>query len=401
MGCLHIIHSGVDIFLIYLSRDLANGRNFSHFFKSSYNMENSLSFIPDESEESNDLSDIEVDASSSSDSVEENESESSEDVSGSIEGYTREEVTAGENVFVWENDPFFCNKLKKFKPHDNCYHNLDRFKLRKFMNQTALQFFWLFFPISFWETVVKYTNSYAKFHKAIGWKNLILCELLVWLLILLIFSVRKTPRLSDMWSRDDLFNLNGLSRFGMTYKRWKQIRKYLHVSPVKQPEGNTDAYFKIREMKQTLVFNSKLNIPYCEHYSVDEMTIGYQGRTTLIKKTPSKKVSEAFQGVALTTDGGFLIEIEFDREGIHEDEYDDLDQTSNRVLRIVKYLKNTNKFATLYMDNRFTKPLLFYYLIREYNLYALGTWRKNFGVPNLIKISKSKKIVDIDAAKER
>ena len=360
-------------------------------------MENSLSFVPDESDESNDHSDIELVDTSTDAGNAANDSETSVSVSVNKK---KEKVKLGENVFVWEKEDFDCNKQKKFKPHDNCDHNLDRFKLLKFMRQTPLQFFWLFYPLVFWETVVTYTNSYAAFHKAVGWEPLNLSELMVWILILLIFSVRKTPRLSDMWSRDDLFHLPSISRFRMTYKRWKEIRKYLHVSPVKQPDGSVDAYFKVREMKESFELNSKINIPYCKHYSVDEMTIAYQGRTHLIKRTPSKKVSEAFQGVALTTDGGYLVKIEFDREGIHEDEYDDLDATSNRVLRIVKCLKNSNKFATLYMDNRFTKPLLFYHLLRNFNLYAVGTWRKNFGVPNLIKISDSKKVKDVDAAKQ-
>ena len=77
-----------------------------------------------------------------------------------------------------------------------------------------------------------------------------------------------------------------------------------------------------------------------------------------------------------------------------------MDPTSNRVMRVCKWLRESNQWAIVYMDNRFSKPLLFSYLFKDLRLYATGTWRSNYGVPNLIAITASKRVKDIDAAKE-
>jgi hypothetical protein len=171
--------------------------------------------------------------------------------------------------------------------------------------------------------------------QAIDWKPLDLHELFVWLIVMMIYAVRKTPRMSDMWSYDDLFSLPLLTSLNITYFRWKQIRKYFHVSPIIVPEESVnDRYFKVRYMKNTLIENSLQNIPCCK-IKLDEMTIGYQGRTHLIKRTPSKKVSKAFQCVvALTTNYGYVLDFEFDGEFTGVDSFPDLSSTSNRTMSV-------------------------------------------------------------------
>lgn len=187
----------------------------------------------------------------------------------------------------------------------------------------------------------------------------------------------------------------------MSHRRWSEIRKYFHLSPSIIPESSrTDRYFKVRIMIEELLLNSKIYHPYSRHYSLDEMTIGYQGRTFLIKRTPSKKVSKAFQCVALSTDFGYVIDFEFDYENI-PDSYPTLSATGNRVMRVCKYLKATNKYCIVFMDNRFSSPLVYSLLFKDLYVYATGTWRVNYGVPNLILIDKTKRVAVIDAAKEK
>jgi hypothetical protein len=120
----------------------------------------------------------------------------------------------------------------------------------------------------------------------------------------------------------------------------------------------------------------------------------------LIKRTKEKKVSKGFQCVALTTSDGFLINFEFDKEFTGEDKFPYLNRTQNRVMRITKLLVR-NKYASLYLDNRFSSAFLFYYLFYHRFAYATGTWRKNFGVPKMIQLKKSAKNSEIQAMKNR
>jgi hypothetical protein len=68
-------------------------------------------------------------------------------------------------------------------------------------------------------------------------------------------------------------------------------------------------------MLDELLLNSKYNSPISEFYSVDEMTVGFQGRTHLTNRTPHKKVAEGFQCIALST-GGYIIDLHFDKDNI-------------------------------------------------------------------------------------
>ncbi len=376
----------------------------------SFCMDNSLSFQPGEDsvdESVDSFSDIVISSEDEAEqlSSETNESASSEEIEEMIsedaEGDV-ENVAIGNSTFIWKNEAFYCNAQKAPKPKSSQHNNnRDLFLYRNCLNQTPLQFFFLMFPIVFWKNIVTYSNEYAVLKEAVEWKPISLFDLFVWLIIVMIYAVRKTPKMSDMWSRDLLFNLPCISKFGMTYKRWVQIRKYFHVSPVIVPENSrNDKYFKVRYMKDTLTINSQLNAPYCEKYSLDEMTIGYQGRTHLIKRTPSKKVAKAFQCVALTTKSGYVLDFEFDHEWIGEDKYEDMSKTSNRVMRVMNCLSRLIIYVTVYMDNRFTGPLLFYYLFTKLSVYALGTWRVNYGTPKLLRFPLSKKVAVIDANKE-
>jgi hypothetical protein len=268
-------------------------------------------------------------------------------------------IKMGDVDIEWSNGSGESTEdLRMFKPAHNMSSNLDLFKYRGIIDEAVLQFFWIL-PISFFKQVVINTNDYATMARAAAWIPLVLYELLIFLAILLIYSVPQTPRIRDLWKQDDLFVCPLIRKTGMTYKCWSQIRKFLHIAPIVQPENSKgDKYFKVRAMIDVLVLNSKSKHPYSRHYSLDEMTIGYQGRTYLIKRTPSKKVPKGFQCLALSSDNGYVLDIHFDLDEFPMN-YPGISPTGNRVMKLCAYLKSTNKWDIVYMDNRFTTPLLF------------------------------------------
>lgn len=378
--------------------------------KSTANIDNSESYAPENDED--DQSDIDIPASDEI-SIEEDDVEEvrrikhtkpkqkAKSKGSKTPEVQPESVMVGDLEFVWQKPGIddAPDDMREFRPPDNNASRLDRFKLKDLIGKSILSFFFLIFPITFWDKVVINTNQYAAIHADASWSPMVLYELLLFLAILLLYSVRNTPRIKDLWRKDPLFICPLIGKMGMTYSGWAAIRKFLHLSPVVVPEEKKDdKYFKVRIMIEELVINSKVNHPYSKYWSLDEMTIGYQGRTYLIKRTPSKKVPKGFQCIALSTDFGYVVDMHFDMETVSTD-YPDLSPTGNRVMKLCSFLKTTNKYAHVFMDNRFSTPLLFYYLLKHLFVYATGTWRQNYGVPEMIRIV-ARGVAAIQAAKE-
>ena len=98
--------------------------------------------------------------------------------------YDDEVVEQGGFNFTWSKEPFFCNAQRPFKPTDGQTHNFDRFNRKGLMG-----FFFLFFPLEFWNKVVTYTNAYATIHAAPNsWTPVTISEIFIFLLVLLIFE---------------------------------------------------------------------------------------------------------------------------------------------------------------------------------------------------------------------
>lgn len=116
--------------------------------------------------------------------------------------------------------------------------------------------------------------------------------------------------------------------------------------------------------------------------SLDESTIGYGGRTNLTKRTPHKKVKSGIGAKVLAdAHNGYVCYFIFDCE--EPPEYGDLNKTARFVVYLAKFL--TNSWHEIFMDNFYSSPQLFSYLLNEMHQYATGTWRCNFGVPEILQ----------------
>jgi hypothetical protein len=360
------------------------------------------SFHTSDCESSDEQSDIFLGESESKDpSIEDDEStEEFEELVPQINDADQPESAKISGVDVkWKKDDVRTKPQVAFKSAVAYDNTASKFLRLGLLNKSSIQLFLIMLPLTFWLAVVKNSNDYALISNVN--LNLKLYELLLWISILLIHSMRGSSRIEDLWSENEIYHCPIMLRIKMSYKRWLLIRKYLHVAPVAE-QIMIDPYFKVRKMIDELLMNSRINSPISQQYSVDEMTVGYQGRTFLINRTPSKKVAKGFQCVALSTSDGYVIDMHFDRD-LFELTHRNLSLTCNRVIRVCNSLKKNPlkiRYATIYMDNRFTHPVLFSVLLKENLLYATGTWRSNFGVPKLILISNSKKVIDVQNAKE-
>jgi hypothetical protein len=361
---------------------------------------NSDSYEFSESSHDDSTSDIEPNEIENYDS----ENEPSEDSLDNLENENVDEPSPttcktnyGGIEIPWTTEDVVSDRQKKFRPADGCFKNCDRFRNLGFLGKNSLYFFLLMFPLTFWTQIVKNSNSYAEFLGVRDFVKIEVWEIILFLAILLINILKKTQRVEFLWSRNKIYYSKYFHTINMTYARFKFIRRYLHISPINDVNIN-DKYHKIRLMKETLIENSKLNNPCSEKYAVDEMTIGFQGRTTLIKRTKGKKVSKGFQCIALTSSAGYLLDFEFDQEVEGVNSYPKLNPTQNRVMRVTTFLI-IDKYATVYLDNRFCSAMLFFYLFQKRFCYATGTWRTNFGVPKLILLNKSNRVREIQNMK--
>ena len=67
--------------------------------------------------------------------------------------------------------------------------------------------------------------------------------------------------------------------------------------------------------------------------------------------------------------------------------------THNAVLRLVAAIPRSHRGVRIVFDNLFSKPHLFEEIHRRYGHYCVGTWRKNYGIPNAVfraKLTKEK-----------
>lgn len=310
-----------------------------------------------------------------------------------------ESIEMGGMLFEWDSimDP---PKEKPLFSKEGFTCNEDLRKRQGVHGATPVQLFFMIFTIQFWGMVVTNTNLYAEASGAQDWEPIDLFEILNWIIILLVATLVRTPRVTDLFTKSNpIFHNNFVSSLGMTKYRWMQIRKYLHISDPQSPYDG-DPYYKIRPLIDALKQTFVLYIPFSEFYSVDEMTAGYQGRTPygITKRTKEKKVPKGFQMVTLSTDKGYVIDFEFDRENV-EDKYTNISATGNRVMRILKVLSLLYLYAHVFMDNRFSTPILFYLTFSSYKFYCTGTWRKNYGIPSLIFLSKLKSKAAIEIAR--
>jgi hypothetical protein len=118
---------------------------------------NEDSYVCSLEEDNDSLSDIVPSENSESEETSRNQSDEESQSSSSSElGEDEEIVKMGAEKIKWYGGDFDCQFQKKFMSFDGNKHNRDRFK--GYLHYSPLELFFWFFPITFWKTIVVYTN---------------------------------------------------------------------------------------------------------------------------------------------------------------------------------------------------------------------------------------------------
>ncbi|KAJ0390800.1 hypothetical protein P43SY_010299 [Pythium insidiosum] len=95
---------------------------------------------------------------------------------------------------------------------------------------TPLVVFRLLLSPSDIETIVVHSNQYAILHGAQDWRPLDADDLRTWIGIVIYMGVYQMARPMDGWSTDDRQPKYPFASY-MSRNRFKQIKRYLHISP--------------------------------------------------------------------------------------------------------------------------------------------------------------------------
>lgn len=275
------------------------------------------------------------------------------------------------------------------KPFTNVVREYDRVLIRNADSKDALDFFLSFYSFKFWTRVCKETVRYAQTIKPTF--TLHVNELLRWIALVIIWGIyHHFPSPNYFWSTHWVFNSHQVARI-MTNQRFKEIGRFLHLAN-NEKDDKKDSFFKVRKMSDDLNVSSVANYrPHCE-LSFDEMSPGSQHRTHLVVRTKHKKVPSAFDVKALCdAHNKYLIQHRLSAQP--PPEIPNQTKTSSQVIAVLK-ASDLQQHHRIYFDNLYATVALFNYLFVHFKVYAVGTWRKNYGVPKDLQRDKvSSKLV--------
>jgi hypothetical protein len=173
----------------------------------------------------------------------------------------------------------------------------------------------------------------------------------------------------------------------MSQVRYEQIKRFFHIYPVTDELPTTlkskPWVYKIEPLYKDLRRSFQRYYLPASTISIDEMIVGFKGKSANIVKMPRKPTSEGYKIYALC-DSGYTYNFLFTgREEKVIDLVQEQDpehwqkklfsQTSSTVLQLVKALPKQRRWQ-LYMDNYFcTAPL--FRLLRARGIGACGTTR--------------------------
>ena len=206
------------------------------------------------------------------------ESEDDEDVIAGIENLTSEWSHTLHDVHVSD-----------FAEETGPKHNLHP-------DAKPLEYFSLFLPQSFYETVAEETNRYADQKIALNgpdplWHPTTPEEMRAYFCINIMFGVKQMPRIHHYWSPDPRFGDPYISSI-MPKTRFLKINQYLHLrdttnTPARN-DPNYDPLFKVRPLIDLLLPRFRAVYVPGKNISIDEAMIGFKGRLFFKQYMPAK-----------------------------------------------------------------------------------------------------------------
>jgi len=283
---------------------------------------------------------------------------------------------------------------------------------------SPVDFFFAFLSHEFWEDVLQETNRYKDNSDArprggrtikerfSDISDIELHELYRFIGILLLFGVLHVHGSKrDMWSSDPLLGIQGIADT-MSRARYEAIRACFHIQN-DSANPMEDKFLKVRKLLSEMERTCHYHFELAGSCDLDEQVVRGYGRLPrgLKLKFKNKPVKEGLRVESINHSrtgymhsfimAGDFLEVEKWFRGEQ-----DLGESRKRyiaaILKANSKIDSSRKAGTVFvMDNLFTCEALAIALL-PHHVHILGTWRKNFGVPKILrseKLSNDKKIV--------
>ncbi|XP_033756191.1 piggyBac transposable element-derived protein 4-like [Pecten maximus] len=224
----------------------------------------------------NDESDIDIDENSNS------EEDSDQEEDGEVDPYLVN--MNGE----WSRD---VNEIfvPDFSENTGPQHNLNT-------NASVLEYFNLFLPQSFFETVANETNRYADQRQLVTgpdprWRPTTANEIRAYIGMNIMMGVKQLPRIWCYWSTDKRYYDAFISGV-MPKTRFLKLNQYIHLRDTAVIPGRDDPdydpLFKVRPMLDMVSKKFRKAYKPGRDLSVDEAMIGFKGRIHFRQYMPAK-----------------------------------------------------------------------------------------------------------------
>lgn len=375
--------SGTSAFMSLTKRTIKRPHFFDDFELDDHSDENiTLSSMSDE-----------YVSSTEGESEEEEETQPISEEGTSIDSSNDQTFTSGSKAdyFTWKKvGPKMNGKEKKFIPSTPYGFNSSN----NMKDADALDFFFEYLSLEFWEKVVEFSNS-----RQTPKSNYILTlpNLLRYLSVCMYHGALRMRAIHKIWKKGTIFYNK---KVASVLKEWEfsAIGKILRVS--EDPESNINDNLRyIRTMAEELNNNCRTKFNPGKNISLDEASMGFSGKTKNINRTRHKKKSSSFQAFAICDDAtAFLLGFEFVFDNIASLQNDNsINKTQNAVLRILDPFKG--HWYWVIMDNYYTSPRLML-LLADLKFYAFGTWKHNLGMPDMLN-QKKVSLRNLEAAREQ
>ena len=244
-----------------------------------------------------------------------------------------------------------------------------------------IDFFFEYLSEEFWGNVVRWTNAECNDPTF----ELTLPKLYKFLNILIMHGLLKLKCISLVWKKNSIYYNEKIASI-LNKSEFHKILKYIIVTS-NYSEENEDKLSFVRDMEVEFKNNCITKYISSRNQSLDEISFGYYGRTSNIRRTRFKKDGSSFQAIAICdASSAALLNFEFVFDNIASEENDNaLNKTQNCVLRILE--PYYGKWYWVIMDNYYISPNLFQ-LLGEKKFCVFGTWKTSMGMPDILKQKK-------------
>lgn len=261
-----------------------------------------------------------------------------------------------------------------------------------FPDDDPLDYLYLFFSQDIFTDLVDQTNLYSvqQTGRSIQASE---NDMRDFISIHILMGIVEMPCYLDYWS--NRFRYSQIADI-MTLKRYQQIRRFLHFTDNNLQDS--DRYYKVRPIAEKIRINC-LKQENENKFSIDEMMIPYKGRKAgnrkqYMKDKPNKW---GFKNYVRAGVSGMIYDFVLyaGEDTFRSHKFTEQESSLGFGAQIVIALTQTiqKKPATIFCDNFFSSPELFYLLKVNYGVFGLGTIRSNRirGAEKLLPDEKSMK----------